>query len=93
MSSETQKLAEEMYANIKADFPGIDTEMAGITELLYALAGELPLKEVIYKSLMTGATLLHERHKKAEEASQDVLSGLLQKGGAQDMPPGLFKKQ
>lgn len=88
-----QKEAEEMHAELKADFPNFASEMSTITEMVYAEAVGLPLKEVIYKSLMTGAALIHNENARAAKASQDVLSGLLQKGGAQDMPPGLFKKQ
>ncbi len=74
-----QQKAEDLYADLKANFPNIEMELAAVTELVYSVAGDTPLKEVIYKSLMTGATLLHEKYSKANSATEDLLTTLVKK--------------
>jgi len=74
-----EQKAHELHTSLKTDFPELEREMNAVTELVYYAAGAFPLREVIYKSLMTGAALLHEKYNNAGNTTEELLSVLLKK--------------
>ncbi len=79
IAGEIREAAETQVAALLEEFPGLEKEMGEASLVIYSLAGHYPLREIIYRSLMTGATLTANKYRAAREGSEDVLANLMKK--------------
>lgn len=78
MATEEQKaIAQAHKDNLLEDLPDIEVQMSQATEWLYDVAGGFTLKDIIYKSLMTGATLTSARYRAAQKGEGDFLARVM----------------
>lgn len=68
-----EKAMAEMRGLLE-DFPGIEDFMASLVGMLSEAAKDLPLDKVIYKCLMTGATLTAARYRHAQNTQEELIS-------------------
>lgn len=79
MEQESMRTALGKREDLLQDFPDIEKQMAETAEVLYLIAGNYSLKETIFRSLLTGATLLHAKHKAAQKGEEDFLTRVMKK--------------
>lgn len=80
MATEEQKTAaREHKAGLVEDFPDIEAQMSRIAETLHEVMGEFSLKEIIYKSLLVGASITSARYRGAREEGMDFISRVMHK--------------
>lgn len=69
---EGRALAQRHKAELLEDFPGIEAEMWETAGMLYDLAKDCTVKEVIHKSLLVGATKISARYREAQRIEKEL---------------------
>ena len=69
-----EELAIDNMKGLLEGIPDIEEFVSGLVGTLSEAAKGLPLETVIYKCLMTGATLASARYRRAQSAQEDLIS-------------------
>lgn len=78
MNEETKAAAaaKALVEAIRQDFPGLEAQMDLVSRIILSEMKHMLLQELIYRSLMTGATLTAEKYRKSQEGKEDLLNRL-----------------
>ena len=73
MAKEALRQAEADKEALLADFPDIREVMSIAAKGILTVAVNYPLEEVIYKSLLTGATIIAKKYKEAQRIERELM--------------------
>lgn len=72
MVKEARRLAEQDKQALLEDFPDIEGVMAKAAGDIVQIAVEYRLEDVIYKSLLTGATIISKKYREAQRIESEL---------------------
>lgn len=73
MVKEALRLAEQDKQALLEDFPEIEAAMHEAAGHILPVAVDYKLEDVIYKSLLTGATLVAKKYKEAQRVERELM--------------------
>lgn len=72
IEEQAQAAAEKAKADLLEDFPDIEGVMAKAAGDIVQVAVEYRLEDVIYKSLLTGATIISKKYREAQRIESEL---------------------
>lgn len=71
--------AEENIDGLRNDLPDIDKLMYTVSGILLKNSAGLDTREIIFRSLMTGATLASAEYRKSDKSTGEIINKIMEK--------------